>query len=133
MPVTEMKPVVGLTARSNQARGLNGLGAGTCLSGNRQTVLQWAILPIPGLGAVPSACGRETSGERPRAACGLILLRSRRGRGVESIDWQGFAARQESHIGTEVDRTAYDSWRELHIDGQRKPGNSSPLRFKGLP
>jgi hypothetical protein len=53
MPVTEMQPVVRVTAFLHQARRLNGVVVGICLSGNRQTVLQWAILPIPGLGDPP--------------------------------------------------------------------------------
>ena len=39
-----------------------------------------------------------------RKACGLIRSRCRRGSGVEFLDWQGFADRQESRIETEADR-----------------------------
>jgi hypothetical protein len=73
MPVTERKPVVRLTPLPNQARELNGVVAGNCFSGNRQTVPHWTILPAPrsrchseytSQRPSPAACRKGTSGER---------------------------------------------------------------------
>jgi hypothetical protein len=70
-----MTPAVRLTPLSNQARELNRVVAGNCLSGNRQTVLHWTILAAP-----RSRCHSES--HESKAIAGGVPERNKRREGI---------------------------------------------------